>query len=62
MKLIKKDEEVRVFKSETAFYSYIDRKLNANGYILIETCPVLEKKIKTTEGYPIQKQRNERRD
>ncbi|HEK85062.1 MAG: hypothetical protein ACPLZD_04885 [Candidatus Saccharicenans sp.] len=53
MKLIKKDEEVKVFKSAAAFYSYIDCKLATDGYVLVETCPVLKSETKIKEYYPV---------
>jgi hypothetical protein len=35
-----KFETVKVFKSPEAFYRYLDRRINAQGYVLVETTPI----------------------
>ncbi|MBC7361814.1 MAG: hypothetical protein H5U06_05990 [Candidatus Aminicenantes bacterium] len=50
MKPGKKTEAVKIFKSAEAFYRYLDRMLSAQGYVLIETCPVLKTKINNNPG------------
>jgi|GEM_PF-1168598 len=35
-----KFETIKVFKSPEAFYRYIDRRINAQGYVLVETTAI----------------------
>lgn len=52
MTLRKKTEAVKIFKSAEAFYRYLDRRLSAQGYVLVETCPVLKTKVNNNAGFP----------
>jgi hypothetical protein len=38
----KKPEAVKIFKSAEAFYRYLDRKISAQGYVLVETVPTIK--------------------
>ncbi len=35
-----KNEKVRSFKSEEAFYRYLNSLINKKGYVLVETSPL----------------------
>lgn len=40
-----KSEKVRSFKSEAAFYHYLNSLMHQKGYVLVETSPLIKNKV-----------------
>ncbi|MDD8031743.1 MAG: hypothetical protein PHQ25_07060 [Acidobacteriota bacterium] len=40
-----KNEKVRLFESEEAFYQYLNSLMRQKGYVLVETSPLIKNKV-----------------